>query len=49
MEEMLANFTQQVVENYPMVKLEEKVLDFDLELYDPVADDVVNTKISDYA
>ena len=49
MEEMVVNFTQQMTENYPMVKLEEQVLDFDLELYDPVRDEVINTKISDYA
>lgn len=49
MEEMAANFSQQMTENYPMVKLEEQVLDFNLELYDPVKDEVINTKISDYA
>jgi alkyl hydroperoxide reductase subunit AhpC len=31
-----------------MVKLEDKVMYFDLEIYDPVKDDVVNKKLSDY-
>ncbi len=39
---------QEAVSNYPMVKIEEEVLDFDLEIYDPIQNDVVNKKISDY-
>lgn len=38
----------QVTENYPLVKIEDEVLDFDMEIYDPIKDEVVNKKISDY-
>ncbi len=41
-------FVHDVVHNYPVVKLEDKVLDFDLELYNPVSDEVEKRKISDY-
>ncbi len=45
---MLEELNSESVANYPMVKIEEEVLDFDLEIYDPVADDVVNRKVSDF-
>lgn len=35
----------EIVENYPMVKIESKVDNFDLEIYDPVKDDVVTKKV----
>lgn len=43
-EELLSEATS----NYPMVKIEHEILDFDLEMYDPTSDDVINKKISDY-
>ncbi|MBS8121597.1 peroxiredoxin [Candidatus Vampirococcus lugosii] len=45
---MLEELNYNVSTNYPVIKIEEEVLDFDLELYDPIKDDVVNKKISDY-
>ncbi len=45
---MLDEIQYDAVSNYPMVKIEEKVLDFDLEIYDPVKDEVINKKISDF-
>ncbi len=39
---------EEMVENMSLVKIEEKVEDFGLEIYDPVSDEVINKKISDY-
>jgi peroxiredoxin (alkyl hydroperoxide reductase subunit C) len=47
-ENLYTEYRQQVTENYPLVKIEDKVMDFDLEIYDPIKDDVVNKKLSDY-
>jgi len=43
-----AELKNQVTENYALVKLEDKVLDLDLEIYDPINDEVINTNLSDY-
>ena len=43
-----AELKNQVTENYALVKLEDKVLDLDLEIYDPVNDEVINTNLSEY-
>lgn len=40
---------EQVLSNYSVVKLEDQVDDLQFEIYDPIKDDVVNTKLSDYA
>ena len=45
---ILEELTSDATHNYPMVKIEDEVLDFDLEMYDPTTDDVVNKKVSDY-
>lgn len=39
----------EVTENHPLVKIEDELVDFDMEIYDPISDDVVNKKLSDYA
>ena len=45
---MVEELKYDAVSNYPMIKIEEQVLDFDLEIYEPTQDDVVNKKVSDY-
>lgn len=42
------DFTDQIMENYPHVKLEDKVLDFDLHIYSPVDDDVLHKSVFDF-
>ena len=39
---------EQVLSNYSMVKLEDKIADLEFEIYDPIKDDVINKKLSDY-
>ncbi len=48
MENIYNEMKEQVTENYPLVKIEDEVIDFDMEIYDPKKDDVVNKKVSDY-
>lgn len=38
----------QVVENYSLVKIEDEVIDFPIEFYNPVTDEVENKTIADY-
>lgn len=45
---VLEQLNYEAVSNYPMIKIEEEVVDFDLEIYDPIEDDVINKNISDY-
>ncbi len=45
---IVEEFVHDVVHNYPVVKIEDEVLDFELELYDPNTDEVEKRKISDY-
>lgn len=37
-----------VMNNYPMVKIEDTVQGFSLEIYDPISDEIVKKNISDY-
>jgi len=46
---MFTEMKEQVLSNYPVVKLEDQLDDLQFEIYDPIKDDVVNTKLSDYA
>lgn len=48
MENDAQDFKDQVTENYSLVRIEDEVLDLDLELYNPQTDAVENKKISDY-
>ena len=41
-------FKEECTENYPLVKLEDAVIDLELQIYDPKIDDVVSTRIGDY-
>lgn len=47
MENIYENMEDEFV-NYPMVKIEDEVLDFDMEIYDPIKDDIKTKKILDY-
>lgn len=46
--EMGDQITAEVLENSPLVKIEDIVIDFPLQVYVPSQDDVMDTKISDY-
>ena len=46
---MFTEMKEQVLSNYPVVKLEDQLDDLQFEIYDPVKDDVVEKKLSDYA
>ena len=48
MTELAQEFTQQTIENYTSIKIEDKVPNFDLELYNPITDEVDNTNIESY-
>ena len=48
MNDMHIGFKEEVTMNYPIVKLEDEVMDFDLELYNPQTKQVENKKLSDY-
>jgi hypothetical protein len=48
MENIAEEMKKDVMGNYSNVKIEDKMIDFDLEIYDPIKDDVINKKISDY-
>jgi len=45
---MFHEMKEQVLSNYSLVKLEDRVEDLELEIYDPINDDVINKKLSDY-
>jgi len=46
---MFTEMKEQILSNYSIVKLEDQIDDLQFEIYDPIKDDVVNTKLSDYA
>lgn len=48
MENLYEEMKMQVTENYPLVKIEDEILDFDMEIYDPKSDEIITRKISDY-
>jgi len=48
MENLYEELKEEFTENYPLVKIEDEVLDFDMEIYDPKKDEVVNKRVSDY-
>ena len=47
-ESIAQELTDEVVSNLPLAKLEDYIVDFELEMYDPVKDDIVNKNISNY-
>ncbi len=46
--DMLTELQKEHMINYPIIKIEDEVLDFDLEIYDPNKDDIVRKNISSY-
>jgi hypothetical protein len=48
MTERVDDFVSYIKENYPMVKLEDKVYDFPLHLYNPITDELEEKMVSDY-
>ena len=48
MTELAHEFTQQMTENYPVVKIEDQVANFNIELYNPLNDEVENMTIDSY-
>lgn len=48
MNEVTTTLKEEVMMNYPMVKIEQEVLDLDLDIYFPSDDTVSTKKISDY-
>lgn len=48
MEKLYEEMKVQVTENYPLVRIEDELVDFDMEIYNPKKDEVENKKVSDY-
>jgi hypothetical protein len=48
MENIAEEMKKDIMGNYPNIKIEDKMIDFDLEIYDPIKDEILNKKISDY-
>ncbi len=48
MQEVINEFKDDILTNSSAIKIEDEVLDFDLEIYDPIKKDIVKKNISDY-